>query len=179
MDFVGAIQSGFKNYVTFGGVAKRAEYWYWVLFTVLAGLVLTAFDMLLGVGALANIFSFGTLLPSLAVSVRRLRDSGKSWVWLLSPLPGAIIMVSGLAMMISNLFTQGYISSLEALSDENFPSDALIEQIITDQSFLPGLGLFFLGFLLASSFNLLVNVIFTVLPSKSFAQGNKKVAPTI
>ena len=179
MDFVGAIQSGFKNYVTFGGVAKRAEYWYWVLFTVLAGLILTAFDLLSGIGFLADILSLATLLPSLAVSVRRLRDSSKSWVWLLSPLPGAIIMVTGLAMMISNLFTQGYISSLEALSDENFPSDALIEQIITDQTFLPGLGLFFLGFLLASTFNLLVNVIFMILPSKSFAEGNKKVAPTI
>jgi hypothetical protein len=88
-------------------------------------------------------------------------------------------MVTGLGMMISNLFTQGYISSFEALSDENFLSDDLIEQIITDQTFLPGLGLFFLGFLLASSFNLLVNVIFMVLPSKSFAEGNKNVAPTI
>jgi hypothetical protein len=88
-------------------------------------------------------------------------------------------MVTGLGMMISNLFTQGYISSFEALSDENFPSDALIEQIITDQTFLPGLGLFFLGFLLASTFNLIVNVIFMILPSKSFAEGNKKVAPTI
>ena len=82
-------------------------------------------------------------------------------------------------MMISNLFTQGYVSSFEALADDNFPSDALIEQIITDPTFLPGLGLFFLGFLLASSFNLLVNGIFMILPSKSFAEGNKKVTPTI
>lgn len=179
MDFVGAIQSGFKNYVTFSGVAKRAEYWYWVLFTVLAGLVATAIDMLTGFGFLGNIFSLATFLPSLAVSVRRLRDAGKSWVWLFSPIPGAIILVAGIVMLISNLFIQGYVSSFEALADDNFPSDALIEQIITDPSFLPGLGVFVLGFLLASVFNLIVNVIFMVLPSKTYAQGNKKVAPTI
>ncbi|MEY2816315.1 MAG: hypothetical protein RJA78_891 [Actinomycetota bacterium] len=179
MDFVGAIQSGFKNYVTFGGVAKRAEYWYWVLFTFLVGLVAGAFDVLLGIGLLGNLIALATFLPSLAVSVRRLRDAGKSWVWLLSPLPGAIIAVVGLVLMISNLFIQGYVSSVEALNDENFPSDELLEQIVTDSSFLPGLGVFLLGFFLASVFNLLVNVIFMILPSKSYAQGNKKLAPTI
>ncbi len=179
MDFVGAIQSGFKNYVTFSGVAKRAEYWYWVLFTVLAGLVATAFDTITVIGFLADIFALATFLPSLAVSVRRLRDAGKSWVWLLSPIPGVIILVTGLVMLISNLFVQGYVSSFETLADDNFPSDALIEQLITDASFLPGLGVFVLGLLLASVFNLIVNVIFMVLPSKTYAQGNKMVAPTI
>jgi hypothetical protein len=81
--------------------------------------------------------------------------------------------------LISNLFIQGYVSSVEALNDENFPSDELLEQIVTDSSFLPGLGVFLLGFFLASVFNLLVNVIFMILPSKSYAQGNKKLAPTI
>jgi len=40
MSFVGAISSGFKNYLNFKGKASRAQYWYWVLFTLLLALVL-------------------------------------------------------------------------------------------------------------------------------------------
>jgi hypothetical protein len=44
MSFVDAIKSGFSKYVTFSGRAYRSEYWYWVLFVVIASLVALTLD---------------------------------------------------------------------------------------------------------------------------------------
>jgi len=73
MDFVGAIQAGFKNYSNFRGVAKRPAYWYWILFTVLASITASALDLLTHASVFGALVSFGTFLPNLAISVRRLR----------------------------------------------------------------------------------------------------------
>jgi uncharacterized membrane protein YhaH (DUF805 family) len=45
---------------------------------------------------LAGFWSFAVLLPSLAVTVRRLRDAGHQWVeifWVLLPIAGAIVLI--------------------------------------------------------------------------------------
>ncbi len=104
MDFVGAIRAGFKNYVNFRGTATRPEYWYWVLFTSLVSIVTNALD---GSGTLALAFSLATLLPSLGVTVRRLRDAGFSWTWLLIPIPGLIPLFYGLYVLFSELYLLG------------------------------------------------------------------------
>jgi uncharacterized membrane protein YhaH (DUF805 family) len=42
------------------------------------------------------VWSIAVLLPSLAVTVRRLRDAGRSWTqlfWLLLPIAGLIILI--------------------------------------------------------------------------------------
>lgn len=91
MSFTQAISVGFKKYAEFTGVASRSEYWWWVLFTVLVSLALSALWDALGV-----VWSFAVLLPSLAVGVRRLRDAGYRWTWLfisLVPLVGAIVLI--------------------------------------------------------------------------------------
>lgn len=75
MDFVGAIKAGFQNYAVFKGTASRSEYWYWVLFTSLVGIVTNALD---ATAIVASVFSLATFLPSLGVLVRRLRDAGFS-----------------------------------------------------------------------------------------------------
>jgi uncharacterized membrane protein YhaH (DUF805 family) len=94
MDFVGAIKSGFSNYTNFRGAASRPEYWYWALFTFLASVVGTSLDMFIPF-SFANLFSVATLLPSLAVSVRRLRDAGFSWTWFLTIVPGFLMFIGG------------------------------------------------------------------------------------
>jgi uncharacterized membrane protein YhaH (DUF805 family) len=48
MNFQTAIRSGFQNYANFKGRASRAEYWWWVLFTVIAGGVASAIHSSLG-----------------------------------------------------------------------------------------------------------------------------------
>jgi len=106
MGFFDAIKSGFSNYVNFQGRARRSEYWFWQLFY---WLVIIAFSIPVGMtaessngdvfsgfaGILLILFILATWLPSFAMTVRRLHDSGKSgWLVLLNIIPyiGAIIL---------------------------------------------------------------------------------------
>ena len=179
MDFVGAIQSGFRNYTNFRGVAGRSEYWYWVLFTVLASLAASAIDRLTGIAIFGTMVSFGTFIPNLAVSVRRLRDTGKSWVWLLSPLPGLVLFFAGFAMVAYDLYNFGYVTSSAQLNDPNFPSEELMQQILSDSRFYQSFTVVLVGLALSFVFSLISSVIFTSRPSKSYAEGNKRVPPTL
>ena len=94
MNFTQAVTTCFQKYVDFNGRARRSEYWYWSLFT---GLISAILSLILGSESfIVTIFSLATLLPGLAVSVRRLHDIGKSGWWLLIaliPLVGAILLL--------------------------------------------------------------------------------------
>ncbi len=92
MDFVGAVKHCFQNYGTFTGRAARSEFWFWVLFNLLLGVLLGFVDgMLFGpaeVGAkaftpLSNLTNILLLVPSLAVTARRLHDTERSGWWML------------------------------------------------------------------------------------------------
>ncbi|KUP07442.1 membrane protein [Bacillus coahuilensis m2-6] len=86
-----------KNYVGFQGRARRKEYWMFILFTTLISIVLTLIELAVGLpSVLTGIYSLAILLPSLAVSVRRLHDTGRSGWWLLInlvPLIGGIVFL--------------------------------------------------------------------------------------
>ncbi len=92
-----------QHYADFTGRARRSEYWYFVLFnfivSILIGLSLGVIAGLLNVPALvylAYLWSLAVFIPSLAVSVRRLHDIGRSGWWVLLsliPLVGAIILI--------------------------------------------------------------------------------------
>ncbi len=89
-----------KKYAVFSGRAIRKEYWMFVLFNILFFIVAMILDNILGTaiedvgyGLFYFLYSFAVLIPSLAVSVRRLHDVGKSGWFLfiaLIPLIGAI-----------------------------------------------------------------------------------------
>jgi uncharacterized membrane protein YhaH (DUF805 family) len=91
MSFVEAIGSCFRNYASFSGRAVRSEYWYWVLFAAIVLFVFGAIDEALYSGPLAmGPFSYvamavglALILPSLAVSVRRLHDIDRTGWWVL------------------------------------------------------------------------------------------------
>jgi uncharacterized membrane protein YhaH (DUF805 family) len=89
MNFVQAIGSGFANYVKFSGRATRSEYWLWVLFTVIGGvgtgiLDWAWFDLNGSVASpLNDVFNLVTILPSIAIGVRRLHDIDRTGWWLL------------------------------------------------------------------------------------------------
>ena len=99
MTFSEAISSGFRNYVGFSGRASRSEFWYWILFTVLVSIVTSIIDLEVlssSVTPFSSIWSVVTLLPSLAMGVRRLRDTDRSgWWWLIAfiPLIGFIVLI--------------------------------------------------------------------------------------
>lgn len=91
-----------RSYSDFSGRARRSEFWYFVLFNFLISMGLGIIDGALGfqlgsnVGILGGIYSLLVLVPSIAVSVRRLHDTDRSGWWLLIaliPLIGAIILI--------------------------------------------------------------------------------------
>lgn len=88
-----------KQYAVFNGRARRAEYWYFVLFNLIISIVLGIVDGMMGssgVGVLGGLYTLAVLIPSLAVSVRRLHDTNRSGWWLLLlliPLIGALVIL--------------------------------------------------------------------------------------
>ena len=96
-----------KKYADFSGRARRSEYWYFTLFNAIVlivllvlGMALTGFSTTGSKSVVADIpyfiYILASLLPSLAVSVRRLHDTGKNgWMLLLGliPLVGPIILL--------------------------------------------------------------------------------------
>ena len=74
-----------KNYAVFRGRARRKEFWYFLLANAIAVVVLTTIDIALGgYGAdarfvpLSMFYMFAVLIPAMAVTVRRLHDTGRS-----------------------------------------------------------------------------------------------------
>jgi uncharacterized membrane protein YhaH (DUF805 family) len=115
--FAGAVKSAFVNFAQFRGVSTRPEYWYFVLFSVLAALVLGTIDSVIWpppqtddvLEALnqptpfSNIFAIVLLVPSLAITSRRIRDAGWSGKWLWSLLLPIVPLVSGAISAVSYL----------------------------------------------------------------------------
>ncbi|MGS4346288.1 DUF805 domain-containing protein [Myroides odoratus] len=80
-----------NHYTDFNGRARRTEFWSFTLVSVIISIILGIVDMILGmigIGFTGYIYSLAVLLPSLAVLVRRLHDTGKSGWWLLLLLTG-------------------------------------------------------------------------------------------
>ena len=75
-----ALSSFFKNYVNFSGRARRSEFWFMALWNCLFSVIFLGLTPLLGpfVLVLELIYMIVTFLPSLALAVRRLHDSGHS-----------------------------------------------------------------------------------------------------
>lgn len=122
MSFGQAIGQVLKNYANFSGRARRSEFWWWALLTFLIGI---AFNIVFTAAVGPDVFqnwqdietiddlralspnavpllgAYGALtlflfLPSLAVAVRRLHDTGKTgWLILLGLIPflGFIILL--------------------------------------------------------------------------------------
>lgn len=95
-----------KKFAEFNGRSRRKEYWMFTLVSALICIVLEAIAMVLAktsmalgfaLFALICIYALVLLIPSLAVSVRRLHDSGKSG-WLL--LVGLVPFLGGLVLLV-------------------------------------------------------------------------------
>jgi uncharacterized membrane protein YhaH (DUF805 family) len=97
VSFGQAIRSVLSKYATFRGRARRSEFWWWVLFVTVVNLLAVMVDQRLGLRVLPNsrvqygwvtlVVWLALLVPDVAVTVRRLHDTGRSgWWWLLSLL---------------------------------------------------------------------------------------------
>jgi uncharacterized membrane protein YhaH (DUF805 family) len=89
-----------RQYADFTGRARRKEYWMFTLVSGIISVVLAILDNVLTTSLLGALYSLAVLLPSLAVGVRRLHDTGRSGWWLLIgiiPLIGWIVLIVFLA----------------------------------------------------------------------------------
>jgi uncharacterized membrane protein YhaH (DUF805 family) len=96
MGFGEAISAGFSNYVNFNDRASRSEYWYWILFTFIAEVVVAAIDRALGIHLIAGLLVLAIVIPTFAVTIRRLHDLDRSGWWIFLsfiPLIGGIILL--------------------------------------------------------------------------------------
>jgi len=86
-----------NKYADFKGRARRKEYWMYYLVYIILAFLVGFIDGFLGLyPILSSIFSLALLIPSIAVAVRRLHDTGKSGWWLLIslvPLLGALYLL--------------------------------------------------------------------------------------
>lgn len=102
MGFTQAVKSVFSKYAVFSGRASRSEYWYFVLFNVLVGIAVGIIAACSGNVStyvdmdrmtftdnmpswlywFTGIYQLFIILPTLAVSVRRMHDIGKGGGWI-------------------------------------------------------------------------------------------------
>lgn len=103
MSFGESVKPCFQKYVTFKGRARRSEYWWFCLLNLIVSIVTFVLDYQMdtinievGLGALSGLYTLIVFLPGLAVSVRRLHDTGHSgWYYLLTfiPILGALFLL--------------------------------------------------------------------------------------
>ena len=98
-----------EKYADFTGRASRPELWWYVLALVVAFVLVRIVESIVGIGHMI-FYSYGpltillwlaTLVPSIAVGIRRLHDTDRSGWWILLPIIPYVIglVIGGGAMM--------------------------------------------------------------------------------
>ncbi len=111
-----SVKTCIQKYADFSGRATRAEFWWWVLATTIVSMAFSAVDSFINAvtsnyffSPLSSIFGLAILLPNLAVTARRLHDTGKSGWWqvvwvvvaILAIVPAILGVIAGLAGFFS------------------------------------------------------------------------------
>jgi uncharacterized membrane protein YhaH (DUF805 family) len=86
-----------KKYAVFTGRASRSEFWMFFLINLIISIALSLIDRYLRTsGAIGSLYSLAVLVPGIAVSVRRLHDTGRSGWWfllVLIPCIGSLVLL--------------------------------------------------------------------------------------
>lgn len=80
-----------KKYAVFQGRARRSEYWYFVLFNLIVAIILSVIGIYMGSQLIYDVYSLAVLVPSIAVSIRRMHDVDKSGWFILIPIYNLIL----------------------------------------------------------------------------------------
>ncbi|MBR2030962.1 MAG: DUF805 domain-containing protein [Alistipes sp.] len=102
--FTEAIKRGFKKAFDFSGRATRAEYWWWclahfssiILFAAIIFSIIVSLESELLMGISLGFFFIvylGLLMPTFALTVRRLHDAGHSGWWVLGTIIASILSI--------------------------------------------------------------------------------------
>ena len=93
-EFISAVKTFYNKYADFEGTASRSEYWWFYLYTWL--LIPFCFIPYVYVQILFIIIALTTVIPYMAVAVRRMHDlnySGWRILWGLIPLLGTMLVI--------------------------------------------------------------------------------------
>ena len=94
---ISAFSSAWKRSFDYSGRSDRGDYWWFVLANAIISVVLLlASNISNFFGWIYSIWTVATIVPSLSLTVRRLRDAGKHWAWMfiqLIPLVGLIWII--------------------------------------------------------------------------------------
>jgi uncharacterized membrane protein YhaH (DUF805 family) len=103
-----------EKYADFTGRAPRAEFWWFVLAAIIVRIIAMIIDNIISInvwsvyGPVTVLVALALLVPSIAVTVRRLHDTGRSGWWILLPIGAACLMlVFGGAAMIGGAAAGG------------------------------------------------------------------------
>jgi len=93
---IAAYKDAWLNWKNFSGRSRRSAYWYVILVNVIIGFVLGILSSFAGIfDVITSLYSLAFLVPSIALAVRRLHDTGHSGWWYLIVLTGigAIVLL--------------------------------------------------------------------------------------
>ena len=147
---INAYKNFFKNYAEFTGRSTRSDYWwvwlgnfilsipFWIIYfyTVFLSIVMDSIDdsvsestfMVLGlVVIIYAIFYLAILVPTLALSVRRLRDAGFHWAFIFL----RFAPMGGIALLILHAMPTKEVAS-PAISEAQ---EVRVEEVIEDKPF--------------------------------------------
>jgi uncharacterized membrane protein YhaH (DUF805 family) len=124
MKFGAAVRACYKNWKDFRGSASRSEFWWFQLYLFLATLAILVLGLVLAlsldaVGGLLAVlvvltFTVMSLVPSISVSVRRLRDGGFPWALIFL----TFVPLGGLALFIMFLLPSREVEPAKAPQQE-------------------------------------------------------------
>lgn len=159
---IDAVKSVFTKYAQFRGTASRPEYWWFALLTGIVSVVHYYVpsdphnpDLL--VQSAFGIWSLGTLVPSLAVSVRRFHDAGFSGKWLLLWILPFVTFFGAMASIIGS----GFFAMAPVTSSTDVGGGVLAAAAAT------------IFAVVSIGAVAIFQVVITALPSKSAEAGNK------
>lgn len=112
-----------KRYADFSGRSRRMEYWMWTLFQILIYVGVIVLSMIFGGGAMMSgdptalaaagggvmivfllyfVWILATIVPSIAVAVRRLHDTERTGWWILAPVAPYLLIILAGVMAVSS-----------------------------------------------------------------------------
>lgn len=97
MNYFNYYLEAFQKYADFDGRTRRKEFWWFFLFNIIAMMIVKIVDNSMdGLEVLGKIYFLAVLIPTIAISIRRLHDTNHSGWWILInfiPVVGNIIFL--------------------------------------------------------------------------------------
>ena len=118
----------FKNYAKFSGRARRSEFWFFQLFNFVISSALNVVSQSLWYAtdsyaflSISYIYSLAVAIPALAVTVRRLHDTGRSGWWLLAYYLPIVLTVVLFVVFFVQLLSEFSFYKLDSIRAEDLP----------------------------------------------------------